>query len=294
MLKRNYSPGFSGATIAAGGALKALIPPSLSMILYCVVARTYIFDVFIAAVIPALMTITANLIAIAVMTRLNPAIAPVSERVSRQDKLASVRRAAPAALLIAIIFAGLYGGVFTVNEAASVAAVVSFAFALLRRTITPANLASGLREIALIGSSIFTYFISLAKIPEQLIAFLGGANLPPTGIIVLMLAAYLVLGAVFDELAAMIVTLPFALPVIIYFGYDPVWWAIINVVIVELGLVIPPIGLVILIINAMRPDIPLRALYRNIIPFVAADLVVLALLTAFPSLALWLPALLRG
>ena len=303
MLKRNYSPGFSGATIAAGGALKALIPPSLSMILYCVVARTYIFDVFIAAVIPALMTITANLIAIAVTTRLDPAIAPVSERVSRQDKLASMRRAAPAALLIAIIFAGLYSGVFTVNEAASVAAVVSFAFALMRRTITPGNLVSSLRETALIagmiyfvliGSSIFTYFISLAKIPEQLIAFLGHVNLPPTGIIVLMLAAYLVLGAVFDELAAMIVTLPFALPVIVYFGYDPVWWAIINVVIVELGLVIPPIGLVILIINAMRPDIPLRALYRNIVPFVAADLVVLALLTAFPSLTLWLPALLRG
>ena len=92
----------------------------------------------------------------------------------------------------------------------------------------------------------------------------------------------------------MIVTLPFALPIIVYLGYDPVWWAIINVVIVELGLVIPPIGLVILIINAMRPDIPLQALYRSIIPFVVADLAVLALLTVFPSLVLWLPALLRG
>jgi C4-dicarboxylate transporter, DctM subunit len=180
---------------------------------------------------------------------------------------------------------------------------VSFAFALVRRTITPKNLVSSLRETALIagmiyfvliGSSIFTYFISLAKIPEQLIALLAHVDLPPVGIIVLMLAAYLVLGAVFDELAAMIVTLPFALPIIVHFGYDPVWWAIINVVIVELGLVIPPIGLVILIINAMRPDIPLRALYRNIVPFVAADIVVLALLTLFPSLALWLPALLRG
>jgi TRAP-type C4-dicarboxylate transport system permease large subunit len=99
---------------------------------------------------------------------------------------------------------------------------------------------------------------------------------------------------VFDELAAMIVTLPFALPIIVHFGYDPVWWAIINVIIVELGLVIPPIGLVILIINGMRPDIQLRALYRNIVPFVAADIVVLALLTVFPSLALWLPTLLRG
>jgi C4-dicarboxylate transporter, DctM subunit len=303
MLRRNYSPSFSGATIAAGGALKALIPPSLSMILYCVVARTYIFDVFIAAVIPALITIVANVVAIAVMVRWKSGIAPVSDRVPRAEKLEAAWRAAPAVLLIAIIFAGFYSGVFTVNEAASVAAVVSFVFALMRRTITFHNLATGLKDtgliagmiyFVLIGSSVFTYFISLAKIPEQLIAVLGTVNLPPVGIIVLMLGAYLVLGAVFDELAAMIVTLPFALPIIVHFGYDPVWWAIINVIIVELGLVIPPIGLVILIINAMRPDIPLQALYRSIVPFVVADLVVLALLTAFPALALWLPAMLRG
>ncbi len=303
MLKRNYSSSFSGATIAAGGALKALIPPSLSMILYCVVARTYIFDVFIAAVIPALITIAANIVAIALVVRMNPSIAPVAEQVPRAEKLAALWRASPAILLIGIIFVGLYSGIFTVSEAASVAAVVSFVFALMRRTITPANFVTGLRSTALIagmiyfvliGSSIFTYFVSLAKIPEQLIVVLSSVNLPPVGIIVLLLGAYLVLGAVFDELAAMIVTLPFVLPVIVHFGYDPIWWAIINVIIVELGLVIPPIGLVILIINAMRPDIPLQKLYRSITPFVIADLAVLALLTAFPALALWLPALLRG
>jgi tripartite ATP-independent transporter DctM subunit len=303
MLARNYSPSFSGATIAAGGALKALIPPSLSMILYCVVARTYIFDVFIAAVIPALITIVANIIAIALVVRWKRGIAPTSERASSKEKWIAVRRAAPAALLIGIIFVGLYSGIFTVNEAASVAAVVSFVFALLRGTINRQNFVTGLRDTALIagmiyfvliGSSIFTYFISLAKIPEQLIVALSTVNLPPMGIIVLMLGAYLVLGAVFDELAAMIVTLPFVLPVIVHFGYDPVWWAIINVIIVELGLVIPPIGLVILIINAMRPDISLQSLYRSITPFVLADMAVLALLTAYPPLALWLPALLHG
>jgi tripartite ATP-independent transporter DctM subunit len=303
MLQRNYSSSFSGATIAAGGALKALIPPSLSMILYCVVARTYIFDLFIAAVIPALITIAANILAIMLIVRWNYGIAPTSERVSRQEKLAAVWRAAPAVMLIAIIFAGLYSGIFTVNEAASVAAVVSFVFAFMRGTVTPGNLVTSLRDTALvagmiyfvlIGSSVFTYFISLAKIPEQLIAFLSSVDLPPIGVIVLMLAAYLVLGAVLDELAAMIVTLPFALPIIVHFGYDPIWWGVINVIIVELGLVIPPIGLVILIIHAMRPDIPLQKLYRSIMPFVIADLAVLALLTAFPSLALWLPTMLRG
>jgi C4-dicarboxylate transporter, DctM subunit len=303
MLKRNYSPSFSGATIAAGGALKALIPPSLSMILYCVVARTYIFDVFIAAVVPALITIAANVIAIAIVVRWNSAVAPTCEPVSRQEKIAALWRAAPAAMLIAIVFIGLYSGIFTVNEASSVAAVVSFVFALMRRTITLNNLVDGFKDTALIagmiyfvliGSSIFTYFISLAKIPEQLIALLSTASLPPMGIIVLMLVAYLILGSVFDELAAMIVTLPFALPIIVHFGYDPIWWGIINVIIVELGLVIPPIGLVILIIHAMRPDIPLQSLYKSIVPFVIADIAVLALLTTFPSLALWLPALLRA
>jgi C4-dicarboxylate transporter, DctM subunit len=303
MLSRGYEPGVSGATIAAGGAMKALIPPSLSMIIYCVVARTYIFDVFIAAVLPALITITANLIAIALLVRLKPTIAPVSPKVSPAEKLAAVWRATPAALLIVTIFAGLYSGIFTVNEAASVAAVVSFTFALLRRTVTVENFVTGLRDTAatagmiyfiLIGSSVFTYFISLPMIPEQLIKVIGSVDLPPLGIIALMLVTYLILGSIFDELAAMIVTLPFALPIILHLGYDPVWWGIINVIIVELGLVIPPIGLVILILNAMRPDIPLQILYRGIVPFVVADMLVLTLLTLFPPLALWLPALLRG
>jgi tripartite ATP-independent transporter DctM subunit len=303
MLQRRYSPSFSGATIAAGGALKALIPPSLTMILYCVIARTYIFDVFIAAIIPAIITVAANIVAIALVVRWNSDIAPASERASRQEKISAVLRASPAALLIGIIFAGLYSGIFTVNEAASVAAVTSFVFALMRRSITLASFTIAMRDTAavagmiyfiLIGSSIFTYFISVARIPEQLIAFVGSVNLPPMGIIALILLTYLVLGAVFDELAAMIVTLPFVLPIIVHFGYDPIWWAVINVVIIELGLVIPPIGLVILIINAMRPDIPLHKLYKAITPFVIADLIVLAVLTAFPQLSLWLPALLRG
>jgi C4-dicarboxylate transporter DctM subunit len=303
MLARNYSASFSGATIAAGGALKALIPPSLSMILYCVVAKTFIFDVFIAAIIPAILTIGLNVLAIAILVHLNPHLAPVTPRVSWPERLALTGRAAPAVVLILIIFGGLYSGVFTLNEAASVAAIVSFFFAWLRAAITFDSLVNGLRDTAvivgmlyfiLIGSAIFTYFISVARIPELLIQGIGNLSLPPLGIIAMMLLAYLVLGAIFDELAAMIVTLPFALPIIVHLGYDPIWWAIINVVIIELGLIIPPIGLVILIIHAMAPQIVLRRLYRAVMPFIAADIVVLVLLTFFPAIVLWLPALVRG
>jgi C4-dicarboxylate transporter DctM subunit len=303
MFGRNYSPSFSGATIAAGGALKALIPPSLTMILFCVVAKTFIFDVFVAAVIPAILTITVNLVAIAIVVRMSPSIAPTSKRVSWPERRTAVFRAAPALVLILIIFAGLYSGVFTLNEAASVAAVVSFGFAWTRNALSLRSLVEGLRETAvvvgmlyfiLIGTSIFTYFISLARLPETIIQAVGAADLPGVCVIVLMLAAYLVLGAIFDELAAMIVTLPFALPVIVHLGYDPVWWAIVNVVIIELGLIIPPIGLVILIINSMAPHISLSSLYRSVLPFIAADLIVLAILTVFPALALWLPGVIRG
>ena len=303
MLARNYSPSFSGATIAAGGALKSLIPPSLSMILYCVVAKVFIFDVFIAAIIPAVLTIVLNLCAIAIVAHLYPTIAPVTPRMPWKERMVAVRRAAPAFGLIIVIFVGLYSGLFTLNEAASVAAVVSVIFAWMRGACSRANIVSSLTETAvvvgmlyfiLIGSSIFTYFISIARIPENLVQAIGALDYPPVMIIVLMLAAYLVLGAIFDELAAMIVTLPFALPIVVHLGYDPIWWAIINVVIIELGLIIPPIGLVILIINAMVPTISLNSLYRAVVPFIVADLLVLALLTTLPVIALWLPSLLRG
>ena len=303
MLARNYSPSFSGATIAAGGALKALIPPSLSMILFCVVAKTFIFDVFVAAIIPAILTIAFNVLAIAILVHWQPQLAPVTERLPWRERLIHARRAAPAFALIAIIFVGLYSGIFTLNEAASVAAVVSFAFAWLRGAISIRTLSEGLRDTAvvvgmlyfiLIGSAVFTYFISIARIPEALVQAVGTLNLPPLGIITLMLVVYLILGAIFDELAAMIVTLPFALPIIVHLGYDPIWWAIVNVIIIELGLIVPPIGLVILIINAMAPQIALSSLYRAVMPFIFADILVLALIVLFPAFALWLPALLRG
>ena len=302
MLQRKYQSSFSGATIAAGGALKALIPPSLSMILYCVVARTYIFDVFIAAVIPAILTIAANALAIAIAVRRNPDIAPVAERASFAEKMEALRKALPALLLIVVVFAGLYSGIFTVNEAASVAAVVSFVFALWRRAFTMESLIAsavstaaivGMIYFVLIGSSVFTYFVNLARIPELLVQTISALQVPGVVLIIAMLVMYLVLGAIFDELAAMIVTLPFALPIILHLGYDPVWWGIVNVIIVELGLIIPPIGLVVLILQSMRPDIPLRALYRAIIPFVVADIAVLLLLVLFPALATWLPGFLR-
>ena len=303
MLKRGYSPAFSTGTIAAGGTLKSLIPPSVVMILYCVASKTFVFDLFFAAIIPALIALALNLLAITLVVRRDPSAAPVLERVPWAERKAALKRASPVLILIVAVFGGLYSGIFTVNEAASVAAVLSFLFALVRRRLTWSSLFQGLRESAsatamlyviLIGAFVFTYFITVAKIPEALVAGIEQLPLPPLGIIFFILLAYLVLGAVFDEISAMLITLPFILPVVVKLGYDAVWWGVLNVVVIELGMIIPPIGVIVFLLHGLAPEIPIRTIYRGVAPFIYADLALLAILTIFPSVSLWLPKFLAG
>lgn len=303
MRKRGYAPAFSAGTIAGGGTLKSLIPPSIVMILYCIVAKTFIFDLFVAALVPALLAIVLNLLAIAIQVRMRPEIAPVAPVVPWSERGAALKQALPVLALLAAVFGGLYSGVFTVNEAASVAAVLSLLFALVRGRMRWPDLWAGLRESAtatamiyviIIGASVFTYFVTLARLPEALVGLIGTLAVPPIAIIFALLAAYLVLGAVFDEIAAMLITLPFVLPIIEKLGYDPVWWGIINVVVIELGMIIPPIGIIVFVLHGLAPDIALRTIYRGVMPFIVADLVLLALLALFPVITLWLPALMKA
>ena len=298
MMSRGYSPAFASGSIAAGGTLKSLIPPSLLMILYCVVAKTFIFDLFLASLIPALLTIALNIAAIAIIVRLNPSVAPVSPRESWKVRRAAAIQAAPAAILMVIIFGGLYSGVFTVNEAASVAAVLSLVFAVARRRLSLRGFMQSLQATAgaaimlymiLIGASVFTYFMTLAHVPEALVSNIDALHLPPLGVIALLLVAYIILGTVFEELSAILITLPFVLPIVVHAGYDPVWWGVMNVIQAELALIHPPFGIIIFLLHGLAPDIPMKTMYRGVLPFVVADLLVLVILTIAPSLALWLP-----
>ena len=302
MLKRGYAPAFATGTIAAGGTLKSLIPPSIVMILYCIVSRTFIFDLFIAALVPAILVIVLNMLAIYVAVRRDPTLAPVGAPVPRDERIAALKRATPVIVLMAAVFLGLYSGVFTVNEAASVAAVLSLLFAFARGRLNRAVLWSGLRDTAsatamiymiIIGASVFTYFITAARVPDALIKLIGSLEVPPLAVIFTMLIAYLVLGAIFDEIAAMLITLPFALPVVINLGYDPIWWGIINVIVIELGMIIPPVGIIVFVLHGLAPDIPMRTIYRGVTPFIVADLLLLGLIAVFPAIALWLPAALK-
>lgn len=303
MLRRGYSAGFSTGTIAAGGTLKSLIPPSIVMVLYCIATKTFIFDLFTAAILPALLAIALNLATIAIVVRLNPDAAPTSARAPWPERWLALRKASPVLVLLVGVFGGLYSGIFTVNEAASVAAVLSFLCALARGRVSWSSFFSGLREAAsatgmlyviLIGAFVFSYFVTVARIPEVLVRTIDALPLSPLAIVFLILLVYLVLGAVFDEISAMLITLPFILPIIVKFGYDPVWWGVLNVVVIELGMIIPPIGVIVFLLHGLSPHIPIRTIYRGVTPFIMADLLLLVVLTLFPAISLWLPAFLAG
>jgi tripartite ATP-independent transporter DctM subunit len=312
MLKRGYAPAFSTGTIAAGGTLKSLIPPSIVMILYCIVSKAFILDLFRAAILPAILAIAVNLLAIALSVRLNPAAAPLGARVGWPERRAALWTAAPVLILMLAVFGGLYSGIFTVTEAASVAAVLSLLFALARgldwsmlwQGLRESAAATGMIYVMIMGALIFTYFLNLGRVPEAFVDWIVNLDMPPLAVVAALLFAYLVLGAVFDEISAMLITLPLVLPVIqklaleMMPGVSPelvsVWWGIINVVIIELGMIVPPIGIIVFILHGLAPHISIGTIYRGVTPFIIADLALLALLTLFPAISLLLPRLLPG
>jgi tripartite ATP-independent transporter DctM subunit len=202
-------------------------------------------------------------------------------------------------LVLAIVVAvGIYSGIFTVPEAASVGATFAFLLALLRRRLSLTSFLTSLKDTAsstglvfimIIGASIFGYFVALSGLPEALIDAIKGLGLAPIAVIFLLQIMYLIGGAIFDEIALMILTLPFVYPLITSMGYDPIWWGVINVVIIELGMIIPPIGINVFVLHGMAKNLPLTTIYRGVTPFILADIVRLALLTFLPVLSLWLP-----
>jgi tripartite ATP-independent transporter DctM subunit len=303
MLQRNYAPGFATGTIAAGGTLGILVPPSVIMVIYAVLAQELIIKLYIAAIVPSLIAISLHFSAIAIYVRLNPMAAPAGERMGWAERWRVMRGGWAVIALIGIVLAGMSFGVFTATEAAAVGALLAFVFALARGKLTGIVMRSTLMETAsttgmiyviIVGAALFGYFIEVSQAPRAIVAAIGDSGLAAPVILALMMAVYLVLGAIFDEVAVLVITLPFVLPLIKSWGYDPVWWGIINVVIVELGMLIPPLGMNVFVIYSIAGKVPLTDIYRGVTPYIVSNVVRLACLLAFPMLTLWLPKLLKG
>lgn len=302
MRARGYSPSFAAGCVAAGGTLGSLVPPSVIMVIYAVLAEQLILDLYAAAIVPSILAVAILFIAIAIYVRTDPAAGPAGPKASWPERLAALKSGWGVVVLIAAVLGGLLGGVFTATEAAAVGAVLAFAFAIGRRTLTRETFWAALMDTAsntamiyviICGAAIFGYFVTLSKAPGELVAAIQATAFPPLTVIVLLLVMYIILGAVFDEVAAMVITMPFVLPLIKSLGYDPIWWGVINVVICELGMIVPPIGINVFVIHGLARDIPLTAIYRGVAPFVFADTFRLAVLVLFPALTLWLPQALK-
>ena len=302
MLRRGYAPGFATGTIAAGGTLGILVPPSVIMVIYAVLAEQLIVTLYVAAIIPALLAIVLHVVAVAFTAAIQPQAAPAGPRLPWAQRWQEVRRGWAVLLLVGLVLGGIAFGVFTATEGAAVGAALAFLFALARGKLDRRTMVQALTETAtttamiyliIVGATVFGYFVTVTHAPQQLVEAIGASGWPQPVLMALLMLMYVVLGAVFDELAVMVITMPFVLPLVLNWGYDPVWWGIVMVVVIELGLLTPPLGMNVFVIHAMAPTVPLTRIYAGVLPYIGSNLLRLVLLLVFPPLALWLPAALR-
>ncbi|WP_070399655.1 TRAP transporter large permease [Hydrogenophaga sp. PML113] len=302
MLARGYPPHFAAGTIAVGGTLGILVPPSIILVVYSVLAETFVIDLYIAALLPALMAVVFYGVAVILYGLLRRDAMPAGPRLSWAERLVAVRQSLFVIALAGLVIGGIYAGVFTALEAASVGAVLSFSAYLLRRGWQRAEVfkligetasVTGMIYVMVIGASAFNYFVTVSGVADLFMAAVNATSLPPWGVIAMILVVYIVLGAFFDEVATMLITLPFVLPLIVSWGYDPLWWGIVNVTVIMIGLFCPPIGLNVMVMHGLVRNVPLRRMYVGVLPFLLADFLRLGLLVAFPLIATWLPAALR-
>lgn len=298
MQRRGYSPALSTGTVAAGGTLGALIPPSSPLILYALLTESSIGELFIAAIVPGLIAILFYFIVIAIYVRVAPGSAPAPERANRGEIWYAVKRSGAVVALFGTVIGGLYFGIFTPNEAAAVGAIAAFLLALVRGRLSRANFFSAMSETmgttALIyglifGALIFSFFVAVSGVPETTGAFVRSLDFPPIVLIAILLVIFLLLGCVMDSFAVMIITIPIVTPLVLGMGYDLIWWGIINLIIIETGMITPPFGIHVFVLKSVAPKVPLMTIYRGAAPFVLADLIKLALLVAFPIIVLALP-----
>lgn len=298
MLERGYSPPLAAGSVAAGGTLGMLIPPSAIIVVYAVLTEQLVLTLFVATLVPALLAVVFHVLAIGAFVRIAPEAAPAGARFSWGHRLRVGRRNWALVALGAVITAGIYGGLLTVLEAAGVGVIFSICFALGKRALNPRALGQVVSETAtstgmiymiIVGAWSLTYVLAASGLPEAVFARVEALELPPLVVVFGLYVIYLVLGCVFDSIATMVITLPFVLPIVDSFGYDPLWWGVVMIVIIEIGLITPPIGINVLILHGMAPTVPLRQIFLGVLPFLVADLLRLTMLTVFPRISLWLP-----
>jgi C4-dicarboxylate transporter, DctM subunit len=302
MKRFGYSDRLAAGTVAAAGTLGIMIPPSTIMVIYGVFTETNIGQLFAAGILPGILGAVLLCVAIAYTTWREPAAGPPGDHSSWRERWRAVKDVWAVAALFLFVMGGIYGGLFTATEGAGMGAVGALLVTLWRRALTWGTLYAALLESArttamlfliLIGALMFAEFVNITTMPADLKAFVSRFAVSPLVVVAAISAIYVVLGTAMEELSMVLLTMPVFFPVVVHLGLDPVWFGIIIVCVVEIGLISPPVGMNMFVLKTLLPEVSTGTVFRGVMPFMFADVVRLALLVAFPAIALWLPRLMR-
>ena len=310
MRKYSYNNRLATGSVAMGGTLGILIPPSTPMIIYCIMAESSIGKQFIAGILPGLMMAVLCIVTIILQVALNPALAPRGQKYTLKERLVSLKGLVGVVILFGVVLGGMFSGAFSVNQASAIGAFLAAILMVVNMAVN-----SGLSWKAfwakfsdamwttiqtfamtfliIIGASVFCKFLTLTQIPMQLANFIGSLNVSRYIIILLMTVVYLFLGMIMDELPMIMLTVPIFLPIAVELGFDPIWFGIYGILAMELGAVSPPVGLNCFIISGVAKDVPLGEIYKGALPFMLTIFIGIALITVFPSIVLVLPNLMN-
>jgi C4-dicarboxylate transporter, DctM subunit len=304
MRRINYSGRLATAALATGGTMGVLLPPSVTLMVYAILTEQNITKMFLAAYIPALIAAAGYLLAIAVIVRIHPDQAPQASAVPASELAASALRVWPIAAIFLVVFGGIYGGLFTATEGAAIGNVLTFVITLVRREMNRHKLVEAIRTTAQTSGMIFLIFIgadminaalALSQLPAQLADVVAHLQIAPVVVMGGIMLFYVLLGCVMDEMSMILLTVPTLFPVIMgmdFFGLPPgdkaLWFGILILTVCEIGMIFPPVGLNVYIMNGLAKDVPMSETYKGVIPFLTTDAIRLALLIAFPGITLWL------
>lgn len=302
MRRYKYDNALATGSVAAGGTLGILIPPSGIFIIYGIITETSIAELFIAGIIPGIILTLMFMGMIYIHARLKPTIGPPGSGTSFKEKVVALGECSEIMLLILLVLIGIIVGWFTPTEAGGIAAFGSILVTLFRRrlswkgfkdAIVDTVLNTGMIFMVLIGALIMNTFIAMSTIPMELADFVTSFGLPPVLVIGLIILVYLILGCLIDTMSMILLTIPIFFPVVTGLGFDPIWFGVIIVLVVEMAMVTPPVGMNVYVIAGIVKDVPMEVIFKGILPFVIVEVVLVILLIAFPQMALFLPGLMK-
>ncbi|MEN9432859.1 MAG: hypothetical protein RLZZ422_448 [Pseudomonadota bacterium] len=301
MRKYGYSDSLAAASIAAGGTLGILIPPSVILVIYGIMTEQSIRELFAAGFLPGMLGIVLYVGAVAWTVWRNPQAGPKGDPLPQEERSAAFKDVFGIVALFGLVMGGIYGGLFTPTEAAGVGAGGALLIALLRRSLTWRSLYAVLAEttqtsaslfMVVIGALIFSAFVNRAGLPDQLVALITSYDVAPLTVIFMIIGIYLILGCVLESLSMLLLTVPIFYPIVQHLGFDLVWFGILVVIVTEISLITPPVGLNVFVLSGVLKDTSTKTIFKGIMPFIGADIIRLLLITLIPAISLILPELL--